>query len=698
MKFKLKMRAKICMVVVSCALITAVSCEAIGIINSLNSSKELKRTQMELQVAENAEKMSATMMQVQNSVDVLAESCLQNLDDFATFQKSTEYVKEYTQRVAKQLLVSASHTEGALTCYIRYNPEFTEPTSGVFLTRNDTASEFESVTPTDFTAYDSTDLEHVGWYYIPVNNGAPLWMDPYMNENINIYMISYVVPLYIDGKSVGIVGMDIDFTKIQDEIKGETVLDQGYTYLLSSSNCVLYHPDLDVGTELKDASNYMSATVDFVNDSSSQGEACKFTYKGDTYFNCYKTLANGMKLGGIAERQDVISEARKVGDAIFYGGVFAFCASVVIGIFFGIYITRPLEVLTKEIEKMGKFDFRKNNTLDRLLKREDEIGTMGHSAVALQDAFVDMVKQIREGSDHVVKASEIMDAKAENASTAVSEIEVSINEVADGATNQAGETQLVNEHVSHMGELVDETSNVVDKLKDNSENMKNTSDGARNILTELGQINQQTKDVISQLKVQTEETGHSVEKIEQAIQMITDIAEETNLLALNASIEAARAGEQGKGFAVVASEIQKLAEQSNASASDIQAVIHELLNNSAASSKMMGEITSVIEKQNQGVVNTEDAFQDVIDEVSHSLEGIAEISVKTKELTFICKDIIKIMEKLSGIAENNAASAQETSASTTQVDNYMKDISVEADRLHQIAQELQDAIGVFTIE
>ena len=44
-------------------------------------------------------------------------------------------------------------------------------------------------------------------------------MEPYLNENINIYMISYVVPLYADdGTSIGVVGMDIDFSMITDRV------------------------------------------------------------------------------------------------------------------------------------------------------------------------------------------------------------------------------------------------------------------------------------------------------------------------------------------------------------------------------------------------------------------------------------------------------------------------------------------------
>lgn len=60
--------------------------------------------------------------------------------------------------------------------------------------RDNAEAEFESVTPTDFSMYDLGDTAHVGWYYIPVANKAPIWMDPYLNENVHIYMISYVVP------------------------------------------------------------------------------------------------------------------------------------------------------------------------------------------------------------------------------------------------------------------------------------------------------------------------------------------------------------------------------------------------------------------------------------------------------------------------------------------------------------------------
>lgn len=52
-----------------------------------------------------------------------------------------------------------------------------------------------------------------------------------MNENINIYMISYVVPLFAeDGTSIGIVGMDIDFSQITDLVDETKVYQSGYAF------------------------------------------------------------------------------------------------------------------------------------------------------------------------------------------------------------------------------------------------------------------------------------------------------------------------------------------------------------------------------------------------------------------------------------------------------------------------------------
>ena len=144
---------------------------------------------MEMGCQSNAEEINAGISRIEQSVNTLSD-ILQKQFDYNTFIKDKEYADRFTEEIAMTLIDDfAIYTEGSISAYIRYNPDYSNPTSGYFLNRSSVDAEFDTLVPTDFTMYDKDDLEHVGWYYIPVANKAPMWMSPYLNENINVYMI-----------------------------------------------------------------------------------------------------------------------------------------------------------------------------------------------------------------------------------------------------------------------------------------------------------------------------------------------------------------------------------------------------------------------------------------------------------------------------------------------------------------------------
>lgn len=124
-----------------------------------------------------ANERDSTILRVEQSVNILADIVKSRISE-RRFFSDINYADAFTNEVLEQVYRFSEHTDGAITSYIRYNPEFSNPTSGCFLTRNSLSEPFSEVTPTDFSMYDSSDVEHVGWYYIPVQNGAPIWMDP----------------------------------------------------------------------------------------------------------------------------------------------------------------------------------------------------------------------------------------------------------------------------------------------------------------------------------------------------------------------------------------------------------------------------------------------------------------------------------------------------------------------------------------
>ena len=325
-------RMKITVAIVICSLITASIISLLSISDTRELSNAAAEKELVLTCENTGEEINALISRIEQSVGTLSDIAMRRLE-FSEFKNNNAYESKYTNELLEDFYTFAEHTDGAITAYIRYNPEFTEPTSGIFLTRNDAQSAFDSVTPTDFSMYDPSDVAHVGWYYIPVANKAPLWMDPYLNANINVYMISYVVPLYENGTSVGIIGMDIDFGQLTSLVDKAIAFDTGYSFVVSSTGSVLYHKEIESGTDLAEYNGgELTSVKNFVLDASKQGETLRYSINGEEKYLSYVELKNGMKLvltAPVEEGMMLPAAARPPLQSFKEGPSTVFCVAVV---------------------------------------------------------------------------------------------------------------------------------------------------------------------------------------------------------------------------------------------------------------------------------------------------------------------------------------------------------------------------------
>ena len=209
---------------------------------------------MHLLCEEQCAELDGLFDKVAQSVDILAVNAKEQLES-PELLSDDEYREQYTARMRKMIATTANHTDGAMSAYLRYNPDFTPPTSGIFLEKKSPLRGLETQTPTDLSLYEEDDVEHVGWYYIPVEAGVPVWMEPYHNKNIDVYMISYVVPLKQDGVTIGIIGMDIDFSYITEKVAELKAYDTGYAYLENARGEIVYHPFQSTGVSAETQRN-----------------------------------------------------------------------------------------------------------------------------------------------------------------------------------------------------------------------------------------------------------------------------------------------------------------------------------------------------------------------------------------------------------------------------------------------------------
>ena len=387
-------KARILAAVIVCTLLTSLICGGVSIINSRKTVYQDSQKEMKYACANQAAELNAQMSRVEQSVNTAYNVVLQQLTDVQAFKTDKAYVDNFTMIMEQMLYEIGGNTEGALTAYIRYNPEFTEPDSGVFWSRGSDAEKFEALVPTDFSMYSPDDLEHVGWYYIPVKNGKPTWMDPYLNSNINVYMVSYVIPIVLDGESIGIIGMDIDFDKFTATVDSATVFETGSAFLVNANGSIAYHKEMEAGTAVAQADE-SGVIASALSDPASEGQPLNYTYQGELRGMCYQTLTNGMKYVLTAPESEMKSAAGRITKLIVIGMLVAVAISVVIGVLMGLVITRPITQINDIVSKTAQFNFAKNPNSDKLCKRQDESGSMANSLREMRGSLRSMVADIQ---------------------------------------------------------------------------------------------------------------------------------------------------------------------------------------------------------------------------------------------------------------------------------------------------------------
>jgi methyl-accepting chemotaxis protein len=188
----------------------------------------------------------------------------------------------------------------------------------------------------------------------------------------------------------------------------------------------------------------------------------------------------------------------------------------------------------------------------------------------------------------------------------------------------------------------------------------NNSEQAKSLAGECQSLAKDGKHQVEELIKSMNEISESSKKIEEIITVIDDIAFQTNLLALNAAVEAARAGEQGKGFAVVADAVRSLAQRSSVSAKEISALIKESVEKIGAgynvakdSGESLNRIVTAVEKVT--TLNVE-----IANASNEQSQGMSSINKSVLEL-----------DKLT---QQNAASAEETAASSELLNSKAKQL------------------------
>ena len=344
-----------------CVVIFAVTIVSATSVMFIRNNEHRKSDQLLLLLCETGEKnLDYYFNSVQKSVERVAsfaEADLEGTSDKA-LEKHMENVGEYFDEMAHK-------TNGVLTYYYRIDPEVSKKVKGFWYTNLD-GEGFVEHKVTDITLYDTKDTTKLVWFTVPKYKGEPIWLSPYITDNLNKRVISYNIPIYFRGDFIGVIGIEIDYSIMAEQIDSIKLYSNGYAFLSDSQGNLFYHPHIDVTSLTEETMPKIPEGL------VSESTFIEYTFEGTEKVAAWLPLSNGMRLVVSAPAKEAEGDwQRLVWNILIVAGEVLLVASL----FTLIYtkrIAKPIKELTKAAQQVDEGNYNYNLTYNG----DDEIGRL----------------------------------------------------------------------------------------------------------------------------------------------------------------------------------------------------------------------------------------------------------------------------------------------------------------------------------
>ncbi|EWM55162.1 sensor domain-containing diguanylate cyclase [Ruminococcus flavefaciens] len=354
----------LCVILAALVIVTLLSAVFI------RRTESYKTDQLLLMLCESGERsLDYYFDSVQNSVlrvTSFAEEDLEGMND-EQLEKHVENIREYFGMMA-------SKTKGVLTYYYRIDPSVSSSVKGFWYT-NLSGDGFIEHEVTDITQYDVEDTSKLVWFTVPKHEGRPIWLPPYITDNLDVRVISYDAPVYWKGNFIGVVGIEVDYSTMAEEVDSIRLYENGYAFLSDADGKLFYHPHIDV-TQLSSETTY---ELPF---STGEGSTfVRYTYKGEEKLAVRRPLSNGMRLNVTVPFSEAKGDWQGLILNITLGAIVVLVAASLFLMLYTRRITKPLEQLTEAAEQVdkGNYDFTPS------YNKDDELGRLTRSFKNLSD-------------------------------------------------------------------------------------------------------------------------------------------------------------------------------------------------------------------------------------------------------------------------------------------------------------------------
>ena len=288
-------------------------------------------------------------------VDAYVESDLDGIDD-AHLQAHLDRASD----IFEKLMVK---TSGVLTYYYRIDPEVSTNAKGFWYVLGDDGA-FHEHEATDITQYDTQDTSSLVWFTVPKSTGQSVWLPPYITENLGARVLSYNIPVYYNGTFVGVIGIEIDYSTMAEQVDSIVLYDNGYAFINDAEGRIMYHPRMDV-TTMEEQPKVPDGLL-------GSDHLVTYTFNGVEKLGAWLPLQNGMRLNVSVPTDEINAGWKSWAKKVTLTFLVMLAVFIVLAMVFSGRITKPLRDLTEVAERVDEGDY--NCSLD--YKGKDEVGVL----------------------------------------------------------------------------------------------------------------------------------------------------------------------------------------------------------------------------------------------------------------------------------------------------------------------------------